>query len=161
LRWLSRHQTALVVIGILAVLWGSLWLFYDYRSPVSQLLRGIGTAQMDGWSAYDLDMQCIRLEPAHPLRAPATTADAATKAASKAYPTGYPRETLLVSFRDTCAGGNARLAWAVSVVWPAPDDDPLATGPQPRAIVVVDAATGQVVSNHNQRAPVGSPSPNI
>jgi hypothetical protein len=160
LRWLSRHQTALVAIGIVVVLWASLWLVYDYRSPVSQLLRGFGTAQIDGWSAYDLDTQCIRIEPARPLHAPATTADAATKAAIKAYPTGYARETLLVSFRDTCSsGGSAKLAWAVSVVWPASEVDPLETGPQPRAIVVVDAATGNVISNRNQRAPIGSPGP--
>lgn len=159
MRWLSRHTTALVVIALVFLGWGSLWLVYDYRSPVSQWIRGFGTVQIEGWSAFDLDMKCDRFEPAHPVKAPGTTADAASQTALKAYPGAYAREVLLVSYHDTCNGGQPKVAWMVSIAWPASPADILQTGPQPRAIVVVDAATGNVVSDHNDRAPAVSPSP--
>jgi hypothetical protein len=157
LRWLSRHQTAVVIVGLAAVLWGSLWLFYDYRSPVRQIMAGIGTVQFDGWSAADLNLKCVRLEPASGT--PATTADAAATAALKAYPGGYIREVLLVSYGNTCAGGHSRLAWAVSFAWAPPGDNPLPTGPKARGIVVVDAATGGVIANQADNAPSYIPSP--
>jgi len=159
LRWLSRHSTALVVVVLVAIAWGSVWLVYDYRSPVSQWLRGFGTVQIDGWSAYDLDMQCIRLEPADPVAAPKTTVDAAIKTAITAYPGAYVRETKIVFFHDTCNAGKPTLAWAVSIVWPASPDDILQEGPQPRAVVVVNVTNGSILSNRNERAPVVSPGP--
>ena len=158
MRWLSRHQTAIVIVGLAAVLWGSLWLFYDYRSPVRQIMVGIGTVQFDGWSAFDLNLKCVRLEPASGT--PATTADAAVKAALKAYPGGYIREVLLVTYSNTCTNnGHSKLAWAVSFAWTPPSDNPLPTGPKARGIVLVDAATGSVIANQADNAPSYIPSP--
>jgi hypothetical protein len=157
LRWLSRHQTAVVIAGLAAVLWASLWLFYDYRSPVRQVMVGIGTVQFDGWSAFDLNLKCVRLEPASGI--PATTADAAAKAALKTYPGGYIREILLVTYSNTCTNANPRMAWAVSFAWEPASDNPLPTGPKARGIVLVDAATGKVISNQAENAPSYIPSP--
>lgn len=157
MRWLSRHQTAVVIVGLAAVLWASLWLFYDYRSPVRQIMVGIGTVQFDGWSASDLNLKCVRLEPA--TGTPATTVDAAAKAALKTYPGGYIREVLLVTYGNTCTSGPEKLAWAVSFAWAAPHDNPLPTGPKPRGLVLVDAATGEVITNQAESAPSYSPSP--
>jgi hypothetical protein len=157
LRWLRRHPTAVVIVGLAAVLWASLWLFYDYRSPVRQIVTGIGTVQFDNWSASDLNMKCIRLEPA--TGTPKTTADAATKVALKTYPGGYIRKVLLVSYGNPCTGVHSKLAWAVSFAWTPPGDNPLATGPKPRGIVLVDATTGTVITNQAENAPSYSPSP--
>jgi len=147
----------MVVVGLIALLWVSLWLVYDYRSPVRQFLTGVGTVPFDGWSAWDLNMQCVRLETASGT--PATSAEAAGQAALKAYPGGYIREILLVTYSNTCTGGHSRLAWAVSMTWAPPSDNPLPTGPKPRAVVVVDAASGRVVTGHSQYAPSFSPGP--
>jgi hypothetical protein len=144
-RWLRRHQTAVGFLSLLVFVWVAAWMVYDYRSPVSQFLRGIGTVQMDGWSAYDLDTQCVRLEAAS---VPPTTApEAAIAVANKKYPGGFIREVLLVSFHDSCTGSPARLTWAVSMSW-ADLPGTAAGGSQPRAIVLVDAISGQLIAGH-------------
>lgn len=152
MRWLRQHQTAIYLIAVVAVAWGSIWLVYDYRSPVSQFMRGIGTVQIDGWSAYDLDTVCVRLEPA--TIPPSTKPEDAIGLANKTYPGGYVREVLLVSLHDTCNGKAARLAWAVSMSWSDTPAAPLpSNGQRPRAIVLVDAITGKLLDNHAQNQP--------
>ena len=151
MRWFSRHQTVVFVIVLAFATWGVLWLVYDYRSPVNQYLRAFGSVQIDGWSYNDLDSLCVRLEPANGT--PTATAESAGKAAAKAYPAGYVREILLVSFRDTCSGAHPLLAWAVAVSWPATVDEQ--SGPtdySPRAIVLVDAKTGTLIASHAANA---------
>jgi hypothetical protein len=155
--WLRRHQGIVLVAVLAAVIWGALWVVYDYRSPISQFLRGVGTVQLDGWSAYDLDAVCIRLEP--PTGPPGTTAESAIGAAREAYPGGYVRDILLVSYRDSCYGGGSRLAWAVGFAWADPTGAPASTGPRPRAVVVVDADSGQVITSRAEHVPVFIPSP--
>lgn len=152
--WLRRHQLVVLLVVFVAVAWGALWVVYDYRSPISQFLRGVGTVQIEGWSAYDLDTQCVRLEDAGPVPAlPPATAAAAGQAASAAFPSGYVHQILLVSFRDTCTGAAPRLAWAVAVAWLLPSDAPsTSTGP-PRAIVLVDAVTGTLIVSHAEGRP--------
>jgi len=149
LRWLSRHQVAIGWILLVAFAWATIWMVYDYRSPVSQFLRGIGTVQIDGWSAYDLDTQCVRLEAA--TIPPATTPDVAISVANVTYPGAYIREVLLVSLHDTCSGGVTRLSWAVSMSWADAPGQPLPTGKsRPRAIVLVDAISGKLIASHAQ-----------
>ena len=155
MRELRRHTTAILLVVLVAVTWSALFLAYDYRSPVSQFLRGVGTVQLEGWSAYDLDTQCVRLEATD--AGPVTTEQNATQVAQKAYPDAYVREVLLVSFRDTCKGGDAKLAWAVAFTWPIDSYAPLPTGPIPRAVVLVDAVTGKIITEHTE-GPVASPS---
>jgi hypothetical protein len=152
LRWLRSHQTVIFVTVLAVATWGVLWLVYDYRSPVNQYLRAFGSVQIDGWSYNDLDSLCVRLEPANGT--PVTTAEGAGKTAAKAYPAGYIREILLVSFRDTCSGAPPLLAWVVAVSWPATVDE--LSGPAdypPRAIVLVDAKTGTLIVSHAANAP--------
>jgi hypothetical protein len=156
LRGLSRYRTVALVIALAVVTWSALFLVYDYRSPVSQFVRGVGTVQLEGWSAYDLDLQCVRLEATDGL--PVTTAQNATVLAQKAHPDGYVREVLLVSFSDTCKKGNVKLAWAVAFAWPVDSYGPLPTGGRPRGIVLVDAVTGKVIANHVEGQPSVSPS---
>lgn len=148
---LRHHQTATLIILLVAVTWGAVFVVYDYRSPISQFLRGVGTVQLEGWSAYDLDTQCVRLET--PDGSPATTAEAASSVARGAYPGGYVREVLLVSFHDTCSSASPRLAWAVALAWLTASGDPSPTGPRPQAVVIVDAGTGQLVANHGEWTP--------
>jgi hypothetical protein len=149
MHWLKRHQGAVGVIVVVAFAWATIWVVYDYRSPISQFLRGIGTVQVDGWSAYDLDTQCVRLEAAQ--AAPGTTPDVAISVANRVYPGAYVREVLLVSFHDTCNGGPAKLAWAVSMSWTDAPGNPLPTGgSRPRAIVLVDAFSGGLIASHAQ-----------
>jgi hypothetical protein len=144
LRLLSRHQTAIGVVALVLFAWATIWMVYDYRSPVSQFMRGIGTVQIDGWSAYDLDIQCVRLEAAQTT--PSTTPDVAIAAANQKYPGGYIREVLLVSFHDTCNAVPARLAWAVSMSWvDAPGAAVPSHGSPARAIVLVDAISGKLI----------------
>jgi hypothetical protein len=50
LRWLRSHQTYIFLIVLAGVTWGTVWLIYDYRSPVNQYLRAFGSVQIDGWS---------------------------------------------------------------------------------------------------------------
>ncbi len=151
MHWLRRHQTAILLLVLVAAIWASLWVVYDYRSPVSQFLRGIGTVQVEGWSAYDLDVVCVRLEP--PSDPPKTQPDDASQIARKAYPSGYVREVLLASLKDTCRGGDPRLAWAVDVAWMAGAGTTTSPGVQPRAIVLVDAMTGKLIASHAQSQP--------
>jgi D-alanyl-D-alanine carboxypeptidase len=60
------------------------------------------------------------------------------------------RQVVLTSFRDTCNGGDPRLAWAVVMQWAATADNTaspaLPTHP-PRAIVIVDATSGDVIAS--------------
>lgn len=151
MRWLSRHQTLVALLALVVAIWVSLWVVYDYRSPVSQFLHGIGTVQLEGWSAYDLDVACVRLEP--PADTPKTQPDVAAGIARKAFPSGYVREVLLVSLKDTCSGGNARLAWVVDVAWVPGVNPPSSSGDQPRAFVLVDALTGKPISSHAEGLP--------
>lgn len=147
MRWLSRHQTIVFLVVLAGVIWGALWLVYDYRSPVNQYLRAFGSVQIDDWSYNDLDAICIRLEPANGT--PVAAADAAGQMAAKANPGGYVREILLVSFHDTCSGASPLLAWAVAVSWAPTADTPLGAGESPpRAIVLVDAKTGSLIVSH-------------
>jgi hypothetical protein len=146
LRWLSRHQIPVLVVLLVVMTWGALWVVYDYRSPVSQFLRGVGTVQLEGWSAYDLDTQCVRLEEADGT--PTATAESAGQVARKSYPTGYVREIVLVSYRDTCSGAAPRLAWAVAMAWPVTANLVGPTGASPRAMVVVDAKSGKLIVSH-------------
>ena len=156
MRSLNRYQIAILLAGLVVVTWGALFLVYDYRSPVSHFLRGVGTVDLDGWSAYDLDLQCVRLEEPHIT--PVTTAQSAAVLAQKAHPTGYVREVRLVTFRDTCSKGGPRLAWAVAFAWPVDSFGPLPTGEPPRGIVLVDAVTGKLIANHVEGQPEPSPS---
>lgn len=146
MHWLSRHRTVVLLLALVVATWVSLWVAYDYRSPVSQFLRGIGTVQIDGWSAYDLDSVCVRLEPATSV--PKTGPDAAAQLARKTYPTGYVREVVLVSLKDTCHGGDPRLAWAVDLAWAGGIGSTMPSTALPRAIVLVDAVTGQMIASH-------------
>jgi hypothetical protein len=140
-----------LLVLLVAAVWGSLFIVYDYRSPVSQFLRGVGTVQLEGWSAYDLDTACIRLEEADGT--PSTTSVAAAQVAAKAYRTGYVREVLLVSFHNTCTGSDPQLAWAVAVAWQVTPEIALATAAPPRAVVIVDARTGAVILQHLEGQP--------
>jgi hypothetical protein len=147
LRWLSRHQTGVLLVALVVVTWGALFVAYDYRSPVSQFLRGVGTVQLEGWSAYDLDTLCVRLEATQ--ASPRTTVETAVQVARKAFPDGEIREILFVSLHDTCRGGEPRLAWVVAMTRVAPDAEALPAGaPQERAVVLVDAATGEEIAGH-------------
>ncbi len=147
MRWLSRHQTGVLLAALVLVTWGALFVVYDYRSPVSQFLRGIGTVQVDGWSAYDLDTLCIRLEPAYVV--PTSTAEGAIDVAHKALAGGYVRQVTLVSVLDSCHAAKARLAWVVSMTWSSADASaPPGSVPLKRAIVLVDAVTGQLIESH-------------
>ena len=146
MRWLSRHQIPVLVVLLVVMTWGALWVVYDYRSPVSQFLRGVGTVQLEGWSAYDLDTQCVRLEEADGT--PTATAESASQVARKSYPTGYVREILLISYRDTCSGAAPRLAWAVAMAWPVTANPVGSTGAPPRAMVLVDAKSGKLIVGH-------------
>jgi hypothetical protein len=145
-RWLRRHQTAIGLIAVVVFAWASIWVVYDHRSPVSQFLRGIGTTRVDGWSLDDLDAVCLRLEPA--AAPPTTTAVAAIGVATNTYVGGYIREVALVSMHDTCSGAAARLAWAVSMSWEGLPGVPATNGPGPRAIVMVDAISGKLITSH-------------
>jgi hypothetical protein len=155
LRELRRHQTAILLVLLVVVTWSALFVVYDYRSPVSQFMRGVGTLQVEGWSAYDLDMQCVRLVATD--AAPVTTEQNAAALAQKAFPDAYVGEVVLVSFHDTCKGGDPKLAWAVTFSWPIDSYAPAPTGALPRAIVLVDALTGKIIANHSV-GPVASPS---
>ena len=157
MRWLSRHQTIILVVVLVGVVWGALWLVYDFRSPVSQWFRAYGSAQIDGWSYNDLDAMCIRLEPSDGT--PVATVENAGRLALKAYSGGYVREILLVSFVDTCSGAKPRLAWAVTVAWPVALDAAPGAGAVPRAIVLVDAKTGDFIVGRSVGQPRSSPTP--
>jgi hypothetical protein len=151
LRWLSRHQAPVLLVLLVVAVWGALFVVYDYRSPVSQFLRGVGTVQVAGWSAYDLDTQCVRLEDARGT--PTASAETAGQVARKAYPSGFVREILLVSFRDTCSGAGPRLTWAVAIGWSLALDVASPGGGPRRAIVLVDAGSGKLIVSHAEGQP--------
>ena len=147
MRWLGRHQAIVFVIVLAGAVWGALWLAYDIRSPINQYVRAFGSVEIDGWSYNDLDSLCIRLEPANGT--PVAAADGAGLLASKKYPDGYVREIVLVSLHDTCHGAAPVLAWAVAVAWPATAEaSPALAGSRPKAIVLVDAKTGELIASH-------------
>ena len=149
MRWLRRHQLPVLVVLLVAVTWGALFIVYDYRSPVSQFLKGVGTIQLEGWSAYDLNDICIRLEAGNGT--PPITAETADSVALQVYPGRYVREVLLVSFHNTCTGAAPRLAWAVSMSASSASGAPSPTGSVPRAVVILDAQTGQPITAHADR----------
>lgn len=146
MHWMKRHQTAIGLLAVVAFAWASIWVVYDHRSPVSQFLRGMGTTKVEGWSLDDLDAVCLRLEPA--TTPPSTTASAAIDVANNVYTGGYIREVLLVSMHDTCTGAVAKLAWVVSMSWSGLPSIPVTSGPGPRAIVMVDAISGEMITSH-------------
>jgi hypothetical protein len=146
LRWLRRHQIVVFLSLLVFAVWGALWVVYDLRSPVYQYFKTVGTQQMDGWSAPELDLLCLRFEPA--AANPPIKSEAATLTARKAYPAAYVRQVVLVSARDTCNPGYAKLAWAVALEWPRNGLAPLPSGVSPsRAIIVIDAVTGATLAN--------------
>ena len=154
MRWVQRHRTAILVVLMALLTWCSLFVAYDYRSPVNQMLRGMGTVQLEGWTAHELDAACIRLEP--PNRAPAVTADKVAALAASMYPKAYVREVVLVTFRNPCNQTGPGLAWAVSLAWPAPThltQAAIAARPKARAVVIVDAMSGGLVMSHAEGKP--------
>ena len=150
MRWVRRHQLPVLLVLLVVVTWGALFTVYDYRSPVAQFIKGIGTVQLEGWSAYDLDAICMRLEATG--AAPVTTPDNAMGAARLVYPGGDIRVVELVSFRNTCTGASARLSWAVAMVWPSTGAAQPASKTE-RAVVLVDAHTGQPFMIHLDNVP--------
>jgi hypothetical protein len=151
---LQGHRLIWLFIGLLLSTLVALFVAYDNRSPFSQFVRGFGTVTVDRWTAADLDAACIRLEP--PTGTPTVWADAAVPVASKAYPGGHLREIVLTSLRDPCIGGEPRLAWAVVLEWASTTDlsaSSTALLQRPRAIVLVDAVTGQFIVGHGDRVP--------
>ena len=157
LHWLRRHQSAaLLVLLVLLVVatWSALWIVYDYRSPVSQFLRAYGTAQIDGWSTSELDAACIRLEPASGT--PQAGADAAL-GGRRARPT--PKATSGRSFwsRSATPATAPIRGWHGRCRWPGPTSSyaPRRTPgePRPRAVVLVDAATGKLIVSHAEGLP--------
>lgn len=155
MRLLRRHQAAVFLVLLVAATWGALWLAYDYRSPFNQWVSGLGTVQIDGWTASELNSVCVRLEPVNIV--PPAKADSAIQVAGKTYPGAYVHEVVLVSFHDTCSGASARLVWAVAMDWAGSAAAALPTGASPpRAIVLVDAATGTLLANHDVGLHVGA-----
>jgi hypothetical protein len=153
IRWVRRYQLPISLVFLVAATWGALWLAYDSRSPIYQYAKGLGTVQIDGWKASQLDELCIRLEPVD--AAPPIKPEAAAQIARKVYPAAYVRQVTIVSAHDTCNGGYPKLAWAVAMQWPANVLlRPLPSGiSEPRAIVLVDGVSGAVITSHE----VGQP----
>jgi len=151
--FLRRYRLIWLFVGLLLSTVLALFVVYDRRSPVSQFFRNYGTVSVERWTADELDVVCIRLEPA--LGTPLVWAEAAVPVATKAVPGGHVRQVLLTSVRDTCRGGEPRLVWAVVLQWASPAapaaTTTAATRP-PRAIVLVDAISGTLVTSR-----VGSP----
>ena len=152
IRWLRRYQLPIFLALLVVATWGSLWLAYDSRSPINQYAKALGTVQIDGWKAYELDALCLRLEPIDV--SPPIKPEAAVQTANRAYPAAYVRQVTIVSARDTCGGGS-KLAWAVAMEWPANVLlRPLPSGiAQPKAIVLVDAVSGALISRHEVGLP--------
>jgi hypothetical protein len=152
IRWLRLYQLPIFLVLLVGATWACLWLAYDTRSPVYQYAKSLGTVQLDGWKAYELDAMCIRLEPVDV--SPPVKPEAAIQMANRAYPAAYVRQVALVSAHDTCSGGS-KLAWAVAMEWPANVLlRPLPPGiAQPKAIVLVDAVSGALISRHEVGLP--------
>jgi hypothetical protein len=145
---LKSHRLIWLFAGLLLSTLLALFVVYDHRSPVSQFVRGYGTVSVDRWTADDLDAACIRLEPAQGT--PLIWADAAVPVAVGAVPGAHVREVVLATFRDTCNGGEPRLTWAVILQWAASGDSAASSSGQlrqPRAIVIVDAVSGNLVTS--------------
>jgi hypothetical protein len=143
---LKSHRLIWLFVGLLLSTLLALFVVYDHRSPISQFVRSYGTVSVDRWTADELDAACIRLEPAQGT--PLIWADAAVPVAIGAVPGGRVREVVLATFRDTCNGGKPRLAWAVVLQWAAAGDSaaaPSALKRLPRAIVIVDAISGDLI----------------
>jgi hypothetical protein len=146
MRWLSRHQGVVFLLGLVVATWVALFLVYDYRSPVFQFLKGIGTVQVEGWKASELDALCIRLEPS--LAQPTIVPDAAVALARRAYPNASIRQVTVVSVRNTCVDGDPKVAWAVALEWLPANGAPVpAHLSLPHAIVLVDGYSGVVISS--------------
>lgn len=151
---LKGHRLIWLFVGLLLSTLVALFVVYDRRSPVSQFVRGYGTVSVDRWTADELDGQCIRLET--PQGTPSLWADAAVPVATNVIPGARVRQVILASFRDTCHGGEPRLAWAVVLQWAGLGDStasPSARLRLPRAIVIVDAVSGDVIASHADGPP--------
>ncbi len=151
---LKRHRLIWLFLGLVLSTLVALFVVYDVRSPVSQFVRGYGTVPLDRWTAADLEAACIRLEPTQAT--PPLWADAAVPVATTAMPGAHVREVVLGMFRDTCNGGKPRLAWAVVLQWAGAGDSavPSSAPPRPpRAIVIVDAVSGNVIASHAEGQP--------
>lgn len=147
IRWLRGHQIPVFLLLLVIATWGALWVVYDYNSPVYQYLKTIGTQPIDGWSAPELNLLCLRFEPAE-ANAPIKP-ETAAQTARRTYPAAYVRQVVLVSERDTCNAGYPKLAWAVAMEWPRNGLAPLPSGLSPsRAIIVIDAVSGSTIANH-------------
>jgi len=152
---LRRHRLVWLFIGLSLSILVALFVVYDRRSPVSQFVRAYGTVAVDRWTADELDSVCIRLEPAQGT--PLYWADSALSAAAKALPGAHVRQVVLVSFRDSCGGGESRLVWAVILQWTASGDtaDAGVTSAvvtrDPHAIVLVDAMGGNVIATRGDK----------
>jgi hypothetical protein len=150
---LRRHRTAILVILAVFLTWCSLFIAYDYRSPVNQVFRGFGTLHLEGWGAGELDAVCIRLEA--PAAAPSAAADKAVAIAVTAFPKAYVREAVLASYSDTCSGAGPRLVWAVSLIWPVSTYLTADPPPRPRAVAIVDAMGGGLIKSYAEGRPQG------
>ena len=151
---LKRHRLIWLFVGLLLSSLVALFVVYDVRSPFSQFVRGYGTVSVDRWTADDLEAACIRLEPAQGT--PLLWADAAVPVATRVVPGANVREVVLVTFRDTCNGSKPRLAWAVVLQWAAAGDSaasPSALTRPPRAIVIVDAISGDLIVSRAEGQP--------
>ncbi len=153
MNWGLRSRMAAIVVATVVLTWCSLFIAYDYRSPVNQLLHGMGTVPLQGWGAHELEDACIRLEA--PLQVPTYAADKAVVLAGRVYPAAYVRELVLASFTDTCSGAAPRLAWVVSVAWPVSTDlsDQAVYAAAPRAVAIVDALSGALIAVHAEGRP--------
>lgn len=151
---LKRHRLIWLFLGLVLSTLVALFVVYDVRSPFSQFVRGYGTVPVDRWTAADLEAACIRLEPTQAT--PLLWADAAVPVATKVMPGAHVREVALAMFQDTCNGGKPRLAWAVVLQWAAAGDSAAPSSAQPRpprAIVIVDAVSGNLIVSHAEGQP--------
>lgn len=151
---LKSHRLIWLFVGLLLSTLVALFVVYDVRSPFSQFVRGYGTVSVDRWTADDLEAACIRLEPAQGT--PLLWAEAAVPVATQAVPGAQVREVVLVTFRDTCAGSKPRLAWAVVLQWAAAGGSaasPSTLTRPPRAIVIVDAISGDLIVSRAEGQP--------
>jgi hypothetical protein len=151
---LKQHRLIWLFVGLVLATLVALFVVYDGRSPVSQFVHGYGTVPVDRWTAADLEAACIRVEPAQGT--PLLWADEAVPVAKAARPDAHVREVVLALFRDTCNGAKPRLAWAVVLQWSAAADSaasPSAQPRPPRAIVIVDAVSGDLILSHAESQP--------
>ena len=154
MRFLKDHRLIWLFLGLVLSTLIALFVAYDSRSPFSQFVRGYGTVPVDRWTTADLDAACIRLEP--PQGTPLIWADTVVPIATNAVPDAHVREVVLASFRDTCRGGEPRLAWVVVLQWAAAGDAaaaPTTLARPPRAIVIVDAVSGDLIVSRAEGRP--------